>query len=428
MANEMQEMFQALLSDLFTNEQNATQATTDWGTYVEDNGYQGLDMTQVDMSEAVYNVSNDLNIAPETQVAMLQDAPVYSGAPASAPAGSPQASVTSGGASGGAGTANAAASGGSTAAASASSPAAAAAASSGGSPAADYVPANVNHYLTQIYEDNSVIQEYDNSTHVNLDGEFHDDVEIDTTTVVASGEGAVAAGDDIGAAATGDGAFANDGHIDGDVQNVSGDGAVAVDGGSSGPIVTGDTSGVIADGNITDSNIATEGSTINDQDTTATGGGTAQGGVGNTNTNADGGDAVVGSSNVATGEGNANFGAGDQVNVENSDIGSNNSGGGEGDGGNQTFNFGSGTAATNDSDTDIDASQDNDVTTTLTDQSITDASSNDVTVQTEIQDTDNIINESFNDESIDQQQEVDQSIELEEVEIVGSDDDLLDIE
>jgi hypothetical protein len=99
--------------------------------------------------------------------------------------------------------------------------------------------------VNEIYEDYST--NIDNSVDVDLDvdGDFDGDLDIETTNVNATGDGAIAAGDDIDNAATGGGVV-----VDGDNYGgiATGDGAVATgeDSDLSGAVNTGEFTGVQA--------------------------------------------------------------------------------------------------------------------------------------------------------------------------------------
>lgn len=145
---------------------------------------------------------------------------------------------------------------------------------SGGSPSVEHVVQHLNYVTYATYEGDETITQNldldvtnvtDNSFDLDVDGNVFGD--IDASNVSASGDGAVAGGDDVNAAtgdgaiaagddvtaATGDGAVANSGDgdvnaatgdgstvIDGDVNSASGDGAQIIDGDNFGQANTGD--------------------------------------------------------------------------------------------------------------------------------------------------------------------------------------------
>jgi hypothetical protein len=112
----------------------------------------------------------------------------------------------------------------------------------------------INKYITNNYVTNEGDTITDNSINQQIDtggGDFDQNIDIDST--VASGDGAVAAGDDISDSniATGDGNTIGDGNVSGH-DNTVGDGNtdVNVDGGGS-AIVGDDNQAVVGDGNTT---------------------------------------------------------------------------------------------------------------------------------------------------------------------------------
>lgn len=109
-----------------------------------------------------------------------------------------------------------------------------------------------NEYLTQD------ITEIDNSINLEVGDDFEGDIDIDSTNVNATGDGAVAAGHDVENVVTGEGGVLIDGENQGDI--VTGDGAVQVNQGTieggvatgAGAVATGqDSQNVIGDGNQT---------------------------------------------------------------------------------------------------------------------------------------------------------------------------------
>ena len=112
-----------------------------------------------------------------------------------------------------------------------------------------YVAYEGDEHITQQlinYQDYST--NIDNSVNVDVDGDFHGDLDIETTNVNATGDGAVAGGGDVENAATGDGSQIIDGDNFG--QANTGDGAVLADGDINAPVNTGVNTGIIADGDV----------------------------------------------------------------------------------------------------------------------------------------------------------------------------------
>jgi hypothetical protein len=149
---------------------------------------------------------------------------------------------------------------------------------------------NFDNRTTVVNDIDNRATNIDNGVDVNV-GDIGEDgrveIDLDTTNVNATGDGSVAAGDDVNNAATGERATVIDGDVQ-DSQLVSGDGAVAT--GDSSPVNTGTNSGQI--GSFEDSNIAQgTGNQVNDlQDADisgaagfGTGAVTNQEDVGNTN-------------------------------------------------------------------------------------------------------------------------------------------------
>ncbi|HEY8471016.1 MAG TPA: hypothetical protein VIL37_00035 [Natronosporangium sp.] len=115
---------------------------------------------------------------------------------------------------------------------------------------------HLNYVTYATYEDNDTITQQlinyednriDNS--INVDGDVDGDLDIDSTNVNATGDGAVAAGDDAEGVATGDGAIAAGDDIEDSVL-VTGDGAVGAGGNLQAPVNTGEFTGVQADGDV----------------------------------------------------------------------------------------------------------------------------------------------------------------------------------
>jgi hypothetical protein len=161
-----------------------------------------------------------------------------------------------------------------------------------GQPPADYLVQHINHVTHVTYEGDDYItqqlinqENYDYSTNVNLEGNFAGDVAVDASSVIAQGDGALAAGGD---------AFGN----------ATGDGAVAAGRDIEGAVNTGNFTGVQAGEDVKDSNVNIGGEQFNVQNSDLTN--SAVGGnVQNVDINADDGAAVAfGEGAQATGERN----------------------------------------------------------------------------------------------------------------------------
>jgi len=131
------------------------------------------------------------------------------------------------------------------------------------------------------YESYDYSTNIDNSVEVEVDGDVHGDLEVETTNVNATGDGAVAAGDDVENAATGDGSQIIDGDNYGNAN--TGDGAVQAYGDINAPVNTGEFTGVQADNidadnstfNFGDGDVTNIGQSTIEESAIATGGGDA---------------------------------------------------------------------------------------------------------------------------------------------------------
>ena len=218
-------------------------------------------------------------------------------------------------------------------------------------PPAEAVSQVVNYYVTEVYETTNVDDRdtyTDNSvvTNVNAEDGAHVDITNDNDTVTASGDGAVAGGEDsdFEGVATGDGAVAAGDDIEGNVN-------------------TGTNTGVIGDDADIDDSIFGDGNTqVNDAEGTV----------------------VMGDGNVVATEGSQAAGddlSDDDITIDDSTLNGSNVGG-------------SGNTAVQDNDTNI---SDDDVTTTVTD--IDNSVDNSIEDSFDVEDsfdTDNSVNDSFN--------------------------------
>jgi hypothetical protein len=146
---------------------------------------------------------------------------------------------------------------------------------------ADHLIQHINYVTHVTYEGDDYItqqlinqENYDYSTNVNLEGNFAGDVNLDASSVIASGDGAVAAGRDAEGVATGDGAVAAGRDIEGAVN-------------------TGQFTGIQAGGDVSDTNLNIGGEQTNIQNSDITNSAIGGGDVQNVEINADDGAAVA---------------------------------------------------------------------------------------------------------------------------------------
>ncbi len=402
--SEINEVLESIMKKVLGNEAEARIYADDPQAYLVDHGVNDYDLSEVNMGDTVNSVANELNFSPQvTQTLVEMQAPVpASAAPvgASAPGGATGAAMQSGGGGGG-----------------------------HQAPTMVSVEETLNHYVSEVYETNEYITENiaDNGRHVNLDveGEIHGDLEVtdESTNVAAQGANSAAAGDDQTGVATGDAAVAAGDDIS--HSNIAtGDRAVAFDGDNEGVINTGQNSGIMADGSA-DGAVVGDGNTVNNidgRDNTI--------GDGNVDSDIDvDGDAVIGNNNQTvqnSDDVNAGFGSGDVVDLEDADIG----GGGSGD---TQLAFGGGSNAIQDNDTDID----NSINDSFNDQSeeftsVVDESTND---SFNVEDSGNTDVEVTVEDSFDHEVDIDDSFDTEdsfnedfEQEITAEDSHVEDIE
>ena len=378
--SDINEVLESIMRKVLGSETEAVAYSQDPTGYLVDHGVNDYDLSEVNLGDTVTGVANELNFSPQvTQTLIETPAPAPASAPAGASAPGGASAAPTGGGGGG------------------SAPAQA--------PTMETIEQTINTYVTEVYETNEYITENiaDNSRHFNVDvdGEVHGDIEItdDSTNVTAQGANSAAAGDDQTGVATGDAAVAAGDDIE-DSNIATGDGAVAFDGPNNGVVNTGTNEGIIADGDANGA-VVGDGNTVNNID-----GSDNTIGDGNVDSDIDvDGDAVIGDNNQTiqdSGDVNAGFGSGDVVDLEDADIG------GEGT---TQLAFGGGSNANQDNDTDID----NSINDSFNDQSfestdVTDNSTNDsfntedsfnLDVETDIDDsfdTDNSVEDSFDTE------------------------------
>ncbi|MEZ5375991.1 MAG: hypothetical protein R2733_05705 [Acidimicrobiales bacterium] len=359
--SEINDVLESIMHKVLGNETEAIMYSEDPHAYLVDHGVNDYDLSSVDLGDTVAGVANELNFSPQvtqTLVEMPAPAPMAVPAGASAPGGASAAPTSHHAAP---------------------------------APTMETIEHTLNTYVAQVYETNEYISqnlaEVDNARHFDLDveGEVHGDLELtdESVNVSALGDHSAAAGGDQTGVATGDAAVA----AGDDIKNsniATGEDSVAFDGANNGVVNTGMNSGILADGDAngavvgdhnTVNNVHGYGNTIGD---------------GNVDSDIDvWGDAVIGDGNQTiqnSDDVNAAFGSGDVVDLEHADIG------GHGD---TQLAFGGGSNANMDNDTYIDNS---------VNESFNDQSAEATFVQ------DNSVNDSYNEE-LDVDVEVDTTIE-----------------
>ena len=254
-------------------------------------------------------------------------------------------------------------------------------------PPAEAAQQTINHYITQVYEttnvdDRDVYQETNNVNNVNAEAGSDVDISNETDTTIASGDGSVAVGE--GGSAEG---------------VATGDGAIAA-GDDVGAANTGTNSGIIANDSDIDDTIVGDGNTqINDND----------------------GPVAVGDGNVQADDGSQAAGGDltdNDVSISDSDL----------DG----VNFGEGGTAVQDNSIDV---QDNDVTTTVIDNSINDSLNQDNDNTLTVEDSFNTDNSTSLDVDISDSLNTDNSINDSlnqdndtDVEVTVEDNDVVDFD
>jgi hypothetical protein len=208
MAVDVKTAIQDLIRNILGDRDAAAAYAADPEGTLAEAGVTGAELTAADIREAVDQACSELDLSPQVQGALQ----TYSSQTAST--------------------------GGAAAPSSAGAPPPPPAVAPPVQPPMEMVQQHLNYVTYVSYEgDESITQEItnnidnstaiDQSTDINLDvGEHNDgDITIDVNNVSASGDGAVAAGDDVENAQTGDGGVLIDGNNDGGI--ATGDGAVA---------------------------------------------------------------------------------------------------------------------------------------------------------------------------------------------------------
>ena len=216
MAVDVYQSLKELVNGIFGGDQQAAlQYAQDPDGTLAEQGITDADLSGLDMRQLVSDCAADYDLPPNTQQALQS---YTSGGGSSYPVSTPPAT----------------------------------------SHTASEVVQHLNYVTYATYEDNDTITQQlinyednstniDNSVDVDVDGDFDGDIE--TTNVNATGDGAVAAGDDATGVATGDGAVAAGDDIEDSLVN-TGDGAVLADGDIEAPVNTGTFTGVQTEGDV----------------------------------------------------------------------------------------------------------------------------------------------------------------------------------
>lgn len=234
MAVDVYQSLKDLIDSILSDPEVAQKYAEDpYGTLAEQ-GITDGDLSQVDVQQLVGECAAEADLPPSTQQALQsysEGAPPPAGSPVSPPPPAPN-------------------------------------------PGAQEIVQHLNYVTYATYEgDEHITQQlinqenYDYSTHIDnsvdveVDGDVHGDLDVETTNVNATGDGAVAAGDDVENAATGDGSQIIDGDNHG--QANTGDGAVQVGRDLEAPVNTGENSGILADGDANNNVIGDDNQTAN---------------------------------------------------------------------------------------------------------------------------------------------------------------------
>lgn len=245
-----QAIYQVIQKILGSREEAAGYAEDPQG-YLAAEGIADYDLASVDLQQVVNQASNDADLPAATKQAIQQSYTAGGGGQYTAPPSSPAP----------------------------------------GQPPADYLVQHVNHVTQVSYEGDDYItqqlinqENYDYSSNVNLEGNFAGDVDIDASSVIAQGDGALAADGD---------AFGN----------ATADGAVAAGRDVQGAVNTGEFTGIQSGRDTEDANVNIGGGDQNVVEDSNLANTAVGGDVNNTNIHADDGAAVAfGEGAHATGE------------------------------------------------------------------------------------------------------------------------------